>query len=389
LNVNPCLARSFGNLLMKCDKRIYRRRRGLVALAILALGALSSCARHSDSVASRVVAVARTRRTTLANTMTLQAEFEPYQDVMLHGKVSGYVSLIRVDIGDRLKAGDLIATLEVPELADQLAAARASERHAAAEFELAHLNSTRLQGVNRSQPNLIAQQDLDEALSKDKAAEAAFAQAKAESERFAALAGYTRIIAPFDGIVTKRLVDLGSLIQAGTSSSSEPIVELQQDNVLRLRFPVPEAEAPRIHTGEVVQISVDSLHRRFMGRIARDAGAIDRSTRTLDAEVDVPNADGLLRVGMYASIVLPLEEAPNILAVPIQALTHGDNPSALVVDANGTVQERLVKVGLQTAEYAEAKSGLNEGDRVVISDRGGLHPGDVVIAKEIESQTQE
>jgi multidrug efflux pump subunit AcrA (membrane-fusion protein) len=104
-------------------------------------------------------------------------------------------------------------------------------------------------------------------------------------------------------------------------------------------------------------------------------------------EVDVPNPDGLLKVGMYASIVLPLEQATNVLAVPLQALSHGDSPSAMVVDANGTVQERSVSVGLRTADKAEIRSGLNEGDRVVISDLGGLHPGDIVTAKETEPLT--
>ena len=353
-------------------------------IAILLMGA---CSRHPDAPAVRVVAVVRTERMDLANTMTLQAEFEPYQDVMIHGKVSGYVSQIPVDIGDRLKAGDLIATLEVPELTDQLASAIASEAHARAEHEIAHLNSTRLQGVNRSQPGLIAQQDLDDAGSKDAATEAALESAKAEADRYKALMDYTRITAPFKGVVTKRLVDTGSLIQAGTSPNSEPIVELEQDDLLRLRFPVPEAETPRIRNGESVMISVDALHRKFSGNIVRDAGSIDRSTRTMITEVDVPNEDGVLKVGMYASIVMPLEEAKGVLAVPLQALSHGDHPSALVVEASGAISEREVSVGLKTAEMAEIKAGLKQGDQVVISDRGGLHPGDLVVPKETESPT--
>jgi RND family efflux transporter MFP subunit len=361
--------------------------KGRVVLAGIALLVTGACSRHPDPSPVRVVAVARTERTTLSNTMTLQAEFEPYQDVLIHGKVSGYVSQINVDIGDRLKAGDLIATLEVPELSDQLAGAVASQARARAEHDIAHLNATRIQGVNISQPGLIAQQDLDDANSKDSATEAEVASAKAESDRYSALMAYTKITAPFSGVVTKRLVDTGSLIQAGTSSNSEPIIELEEDDLLRLRFPVPEAETPSIRVGESVQIAVDALHRKFSGRIARDAGAIDRSTRTMATEVDVPNPDGLLKVGMYASIVLPLEQATNVLAVPLQALSHGDSPSAMVVDANGTVQERSVSVGLRTADKAEIRSGLNEGDRVVISDRGGLHPGDIVTAKETEPLT--
>jgi len=358
----------------------------LAGLALLALGA---CSKSPPPPETRVVAVVKTARTRLANTMTLQAEFEPYQDILVHGKVSGYVNLIRVDIGDRVKAGDLIATLEVPELSDELEGATASEQRARADHAVAHLDFQRLQEVKQSQPNLIAQQELDDVTAKDDASAAALAAAKAEADRYRALMSYTRITAPFAGVITKRFVDLGSLIQAGTSSNSEPLVELAQDDLLRLRFPIPEAETPAIHAGEEVKVSVGALHRSFSGRIVRDAWAIDRSTRTMLAEVDVPNADDTLKAGMYASIVLPLEEADNVLAVPLQALSPGDAPTVLVVGSGGAVEARTVSVGLRTASRAEIRSGLREGDAVIVSDRGGLNPGDHVSAKEMESAQPE
>ncbi len=375
-NPKTSVRRSFLGLVLPCAG---------VAAGVL----LAACARQSESPAARSVAVVKAVRTNLANTMTLQAEFEPYQDIMVHGKVSGYVNLIRVDIGDRVKTGDLIATLEVPELSDQLASAVAAQQHAEADHAIAHLNSDRLQGVNRSQPALVAQQDLDDASSKDSATAAAVASAKADADRYSALMSYTRITAPFNGVITKRFVDLGSLIQAGTSSSSEPLVELAEDDLLRLRFPVPELETPRIHAGEEVQVSVDSLHRSFSGKIVRDAWSIDRSTRTMITEIDVPNQDGRLKAGMYASITLPLEEARGVLAVPLQALSHGDHPSVTIVGEDGTVEERTVSVGLRTAELAEIKSGLSGGERVIVSDRGGIHPGEKVSAKEMETATPE
>jgi len=320
--------------------------------------------------------------------MTLQGEFSPYQDILVYAKVSGYVSAIRVDIGDRVKAGDQIAALEVPELKDQLAAATAGRVHAETENAIAHLNYQRLAGVNLTQPNLIAQQDLDDAQAKDNATAATVSLAKADEAKYRTLTDYTRIVAPFGGVITKRFADLGSLIQAGTSSGTMPMVELAEDDLLRLRFPVPEAETPLVHLGKAVQCTVDAVHRTFSGKIVRDEWAIDRSTRTMIAEVDVPNPGGDLKAGMYATIVLPLQTATDALAVPLQALSGGEPPTVMVLGADGMLSERQVKVGLRTATQAEISSGLAEGDLVVVGDRSGLHPGDKAAGRlgDLESQ---
>jgi len=157
---------------------------------------------------------------------------------------------------------------------------------------------------------------------------------------------------------------------------------------LRLRFPVPEAETPLIHAGGSVVIAVDALHRVFSGNIMRDAWDIDRSTRTMIVEVDVPNPDAVFKAGMYASVTLPIQGADGVLAVPLQALSSGDAPSILVVGKDSTIEERQV-VGMRTASLAEIRSGLADGDLVVVGDRSGLAPGRAVSPKLVDSPVAE
>jgi RND family efflux transporter MFP subunit len=346
---------------------------------------LAGCSAGAKSEETRTVAVVRTVRTRLLNSMTFQGEFYPFQDVLIHAKVSGYVNPIRVDIGDRVKAGELLATLEVPELKNQLDGARANVKRAEAEHTNAHLNNLRLVEVNRSHPNLVAQQDLDDAEAKDNATAAALATAAADAERFSTLMDYTHVVAPFGGVITKRLVDNGTLVEAGTSSNAGPIVDLAENDLLRLRFPVPEAETPLIRAGVQVEIEVGAIHRVFTGKIARDAWDIDRSTRTMIVEVDVPNPDDAFKAGMYASVTLPVQVAEGVLAIPLQALSPGDAPSVLVAGKDNRISERRVVVGIRTDSLAEIRSGLSEGDLVVVSDRSGLMPGNAVSPKLVES----
>jgi RND family efflux transporter MFP subunit len=342
----------------------------------------------------------RAVREKLQTDATLQAEFIPYQDIMVHAKVSGYVSMIKVDIGDRVKQGDLLATLEIPELQDSINKAKARLSATEQEIDEARANYTnlhliyqRLADVAKAHPNLVAQQDLDTAKSKEVAALGALGaaqqhrdEAQAELGRLNTLAAYENVTAPFDGIITKRFADLGSLIQAGTSSDTQslPLVQLAQDSLLRLRFPVPEAQTPFIENGRKVEVTVPALDRTFIGTIIRYAWLINRSTRTMTTEVDVENPQGVIKAGMYAYVKLPLRVANQALAVPLQALSNGDNPTVLVLAKDGRLEERKVKVGIRTAEKAEIVSGLVKGDPVVVGNRAGLDAGEKVKPKFVD-----
>jgi RND family efflux transporter MFP subunit len=330
------------------------------------------------------VAVARVTRQDLCNEVTIPAEFRPYLQVELHAKVSGFVQQIDVDIGDRVKAGQLLARLEVPELKDELDRAIATRQKAEADYKDAHLVYTRLLAVNQQHPGLVAEQDLDTAEAKDRTTAAAIAGAKAEVERYQTLVGYTRITAPFDGVVTHRYADPGALIQSGTASDTQtlPLVRLSDNYHLRLDFDVSACYVKDIQIGDPVEVRVESLGDKVLtGKISRSTLKVDDVTRTMTAEVEVANPNLELVPGMYATVVLKVQRRPQALTIPTEAVTSVKNPTVYLVNRSHEIEERAVKLGLETPERFEVAAGLAEGDLVLVGDRSQVKPGQKVESK--------
>ncbi len=361
------------------------RRLGLAALWVAGLAAGNRARADETGLPPVVVAVAPVMRADLFEELTVQAEFRPYQEIDLHAKVSGYLQQIKVDIGDRVKAGDLIGVLEVPELADDLARADAAAQRAEADYKEAHLNYTRLGSVNQSQPNLVARQDIDAAEAKDSVAAAALAAARADAKKYATLASYTRITAPFDGVVTKRYADPGSLIQAGTASDTQtkPLVRLSENDRLRLDFPVSAAYADAITEGDPVEIRLDARAEPLNGVISRFSRRIAMETRTMLTEVEVANPDLKLIPGMYATVALKLQRQPHALAIPVEAVSGSAHPTVFVVNDRQEIEERTVRLGLETPTKFEVLSGLHEGEQVMIGNRSQVHVGQKVSPKPV------
>lgn len=332
-----------------------------------------------DATAIPAVAVVKVTREDLYKEITIPAEFRPYNEVELHAKVSGYVKQINVDIGDKVKAGELLATLEIPELQDELERALAAQARAAADYKDAHVAYTRLAEVNKQHPDLIAQQDLDTAEAKDATAAGSLAGAKSEVQRYRTLVSYTRITAPFAGVVTKRYADPGALIQAGTSSQQAlPLVRVSDNDLLRLDFPVSVDYVHGIRLGAVAAVSVGSLgNRTFEGRIARFSGKIDDSTRTMIVEMEVPNPASELVPGMYAQVQIKVDQREHVLAIPIEAVASGGK-SVLVVNKVNKVEERPVSFGIETPSMYEVVAGLEEGDLVMLGNAAQVTPGQKV-----------
>ena len=393
----------------------------VVAVAVLAVWAIYD--RRTDSPRAATpfsrnqlpeAAVAIVRREPAQTSLTVPGLFQAYQDILVHAKVSGYVKHIYVDIGDRVHTGEVLAVLEIPELNAQVREAAAGLARDQSELERAkndetragdvhaslHSEYARLKEAAQAQSGLIAQQELDNAQAKDLSSEAnidaaksAYAAAlgrlgqdRADLARYQAMQAYAKVRAPFNGVVTYRYADTGALIAAGTdnSKSAMPIVRLAQSEVLRLRMPVPAADATLMHVGDPAIVQVQSTGETIHTRIVRFTRSLNQDTRTMLTEVDIPNADLHLDPGMYASTTFPLKRDRDALVVPIDGIVEGDQPYVLVVDARNRVVKRPVVLGIQGANFYQVVSGVQLGDRVIVGNQSDYQPGEKVTPSPVD-----
>ncbi|ACO32593.1 MULTISPECIES: efflux RND transporter periplasmic adaptor subunit [Acidobacterium] len=397
---------------MKNKKLVF----GIAVCAAIALIVLVIY-RHHQSAPVQVEAhgpataqVAEVQRGNISEVLTLAGQFQPYQVVEVHPKVSGFIRKINVDIGDIVHRGQTLAVLEVPELQAQLQGTVSSLSQAKAQVVQAqnevsraesqhvalHEDNLRLQEAAKAQPGLIAEQELDDAQAKDLASQAQVAAAKsalaaaqqaeqvarANHLRVSALNHYTDVVAPLNGVITWRYADTGALIQAGTTSDTQalPIVKLSQSDLLRLRVPVPEDDVRYVNVGDPMQVYVGAIGRSFEGKVVRFTRSVSLDTRTMETEIDVPNPDLTIDPGMYANTELQLAHVNNVPTVALDALVHnnGNGWEAYVVDSTSHVQIRPVKVGVQGSNLAQIVSGLQPGDRVILGGQGKYQQGELV-----------
>jgi RND family efflux transporter MFP subunit len=394
----------------------------LACLTVIAGAVLVSCQKTdtaqpgSSQTAAAEVAVAKVSRKPMARYLTVSSELVPFQEIDVFAKESGFVSKLYVDYGTHVNRGQLMAVLEIPELqallqedqasiksmADQANDARHQLGRIEAQHKVLHLQYDRLHNVAQSKPGLVAEQEVDEAQGKDLAAEAQVEAAKSSLEvaqsqmavaqsklaHDQALYDYSKITAPFAGVVTQRYANYGTLMQAGTSTQAQPLVKLSEEDLFRLVIPVPESYVRYIKIGDSVDVRVPSLGRDFPGKVARFSVDVGEATRTMHTEVDIPNPRGILIPGVYAEATLTLDRKGDALVVPLQAVSQESNrATVLLVDKTNKIQDRPVTLGIQTENDAEVLSGLREGDEVVISDRSGLKPGELVDPKVPEVTT--
>jgi len=336
-----------------------------IALLVSPLGALAASA--SDEV--KVVTPLRGE---IHRFVTLPGTLRPNQQVTLHAKVAGYLKSIAVDKGDTVKAGQLLAEIEMPEILAERA------RHDA-ELKIATLESERLNTARAKAPDLITPQSTD-------TADARLAKAKAALVHHEAMLRFSQISAPFAGVVTMRYVDPGAFVPAATASSNPTaaaIVAVMDYSTIRVRVGVPEIESARVTAGQPVIVTTDALPgRTFRGQVSRHTGALDEATRTLLVEADLPNKDLTLRPGMYVSVRIGVERHTGALLVPAAALIREKAAGFLFTLVDGKATRVPVKYGFMDGTNVEILEGIADNTRVLIPGKAPLVAGQVVTAVE-------
>jgi RND family efflux transporter MFP subunit len=307
-------------------------------------------------------------------TVQLPGTLQGFVQAPLSSRASGYLKRWTRDIGSRVDKGELLAEIESPEIDQQLSQAIAAREQTAASLALAHSTVERWEALRKK--DVVAQQELDEKRSAFVQAQANLAASDANVERLRQLEGFKRVTAPFAGIITRRNVDVGDLIEGG---SGRPLFILTQSDPLRVYVNVPQAYAHLVKPGQKVAVSQAELRGRvFEGKVERTAAAIDTATRTMQVEISLPNRDGALLPGAYVQASLPLA-ASRDLVIPTNALIfRAEGIQVASVDAGGRVKLLGVKVGRNFGNTVEVLEGLKGGEQLVLNPPDSMTDGDQV-----------
>ena len=296
----------------------------------------------------------------------------------VYARSNGYVVRWAKDIGSSVTKGELLAEITAPEIDQELSQAVSARAQAAASASLAKSTADRWQALR--QKDAVTQQDLDEHLSAYSQAAANLAAADANAGRLEKLRGFNRVVAPFDGVVTRRNVDVGDLVNAGNGGTGQALFAVAQVDPLRLYVYVPQMYARQIKIGDAVTVTLaERVGQQFRGTIARTARAIDTATRTMQVEIQVPNPTGALIAGSYVQVTLPINVDARALVVPTNVLLfRPEGTRVALVDSGGRVHLTSVKLGTDFGTSVEVLSGLNASDRIVLNPADSLADGDVV-----------
>jgi RND family efflux transporter MFP subunit len=368
-------------------RRVVRRTKlvTVVVLVLLALGAgRTLVSRMANAKAletgttdravvyvKTTVAQGRDADQTLALPGTLQGQVQ----APIAARATGYVKRWTKDIGARVEKGELLAEIETPEIDQQLTQAVATREQAASSLELAKSTMARWEDLRKK--DVVSQQELDERRSGAAQAVANLAAAEANMQRLRQTEGFKRVVAPFAGVITRRNVDVGDLIDAG--STGRALFVLTQSDPLRVYVNVPQSYAQLIKSGQQVVVTQAELRgQSFKGKVARTGASIDAATRTMQVEIALPNPDGTLLPGAYVQVQLPLQSNRS-MAIPSNALLiRAEGISVALVDPQGNVKLQPIKIGRNLGDTVEVLDGIKTADVLVLNPSDSIATGDKV-----------
>ena len=309
-------------------------------------------------------------------TLALPGTLQGFVQAPISARASGYLRRWYKDIGSRVSKGELLAEIDAPEIDQQLTQAIAARQQGASSLQLAKSTMERWEALRKK--DAVSQQELDEKRSADAQARANVAAAEANVERLRQMTGFTRVLAPFSGVITRRNVDVGDLIDAG-GGSGRTLFVLSQTDPLRIYVNVPQAYAQLVKQGQKVTVQQAELaDRTFEGEVARTAGSIDTASRTMQVEITLPNRDGVLLPGAYVQVMLPLEKGRS-MTIPTNALMiRGEGLRVALVDAQNRIRLRPIKIGRNYGESIEVLEGVSAKDQLVLNPSDSLAEGDIV-----------
>jgi RND family efflux transporter MFP subunit len=352
----------------------------LVAIVVAGWGiftrlqARTELAHRTEAAAVATVVVIKPHHGEGGNELVLPGDVQPYTDAPIYARTSGYLKRWYADIGKQVKAGDLLADIETPEVDAQYRQAKADVATAEANSRLAQTTAKRYQDLRKT--GLVAVQDVDNAQGDADSKTAQLESARQNLQRLAQLEGFNRVTAPFDGVVTARRIDVGALVTQGNASGQE-LFHMTSTAHLRIYLQVPQAYASLIRPGMVAELVLpEHPDRRFSARVASTARSIDANTRTLLTELDADNADGELLSGSFAEVHLPLPVSITTWRLPSNTLLfRADGLHVAAVDADNRVQLRQVRIGRDYGSELEIVSGVGADDRVIINPADSLLSG--------------
>jgi len=359
----------------------------LAILGLLAAGALSIKARAKEQAAlstetSRLavttVAIGFPKPEPRSNELELPGTVQAFTESPIYARTNGYLLHWYKDIGAKVQKGDLLADLDTPEVDQELSQSQAARQQMVAALNLARISADRWRELRRT--DSVSQQELDQKTSDYAQAQANLAAADANVRRLQQLESFKHVYAPFSGVLTRRNVDIGALVNAGNGGTGNQLFNLALIDPLRVYISVPEADAPSIRVGMSAWIALAEFPAaRFGGSVVRTANAIDQNTRTLLTEVDVPNKSGRLLPGAYAQVHFNVPVTGNRLSVPASAmLFRSEGPSVAVVGADNRVHLHRIVIGRDFGTSLEILQGVSAEDRVVQNPPDSLESGQAV-----------